>query len=711
MATEHHDHSNGSRRHPNPNQILMSSRDVQGDEEETTSRTTMNDMEGPLPQARSIEDPRSSHSRSGYIAQMVLVETTTDNGIKEEPTRSPRSPRRSTTTMIKEEGQRLAHRSLDCLVETTDHPEQPRSPDSTRVIEKTDTHKEHPRSPFATLFSGSSSSLSSFASLLPDPEDIECAPSYEDSLSMISPQSEAALKRDEVNQQSVVVTTARTCNIINMAGTVSSCGSPRSPRSPRRSRRRRHHFFRSKSRSHSPVKRSNRRKGDEDFEDWSEDDDEEAPSPLSSSSKQHCSAVPSKSNNNGRERCSIVPLLSVVAILGAITLSIMTILSCTFFAYSRSDSASSNNIFTYPAEHGTTMVTTTDAWIEDWIRTESVQETHYHYAPFHFVPEGGVGLFSYSMGNPDDDDDTKRWHSMVTTAASAEESMCFVYQDYIVKYQRWSNNYPSDTNEPSTEEEPTTKNNRTIDVWVVARFCSVIAPVLGILGLLQLGLVLFCPTTRLVTHYHGLSLDVTFLLASLLQLGTFAILFAYPSLSSVDHQAEWEPFCFGEGATRTCRLAMGAWFSLGAAGLYFLVAFCAIARQCITTTTHCRRTSTQRRKKKRCWGGFGVSNSGKVKKPMGDTTTDSDSSLSSANDVQSKNDNNEKQESVGQGSDFEVSSNIISSPRTKDNDTHTDKYATVIEVGDDVEDGAIDKLLLLQNVMCQGGRDRDGVTN
>lgn len=292
-----------------------------------------------------------------------------------------------------------------------------------------------------------------------------------------------------------------------------------------------------------------------------------------------------KRQNNTRQqqqqRCATTVLVDVMKrlivyaiALTAITSSVLSIFSCNFFSYtditvSTDDDGSIEDGFTIALDNvnydgGSTLI-----------------DLGYQYTPFDFLNEAGVGLFAYYMGDPSEEG----------SILYKQEPMCFLYCDDLHDFYWFSNNY-----NPNNQGLLT----RKIDLWIIARYCAILAPIVALLGLLQLIVVEnWCCGYRINIMTHtatvasSLVLFVIFLSASMLQLGTFSILFASPNLSSPsqsDGTTYQESFCFSTTTTSvtnySCRLDAGGFYSLGSGLVYLVLAvYSSLSTYGTTTTT------------------------------------------------------------------------------------------------------------------------------
>jgi len=302
-----------------------------------------------------------------------------------------------------------------------------------------------------------------------------------------------------------------------------------------------------------------------------------------SSSKQQQKKKRRQSNNIRRrqqQRCSKVfeiskRLLVYGIALAAIASSVLSIFSCNFFSYT--DSAVATD-----AVDGFTSALENDTNDE----SDETLDLGYQYTPFEFMNEAGVGLFAYYMGDPSEEG----------SILYKQEPMCFLYCDELHTFYWFYNNY-----------NPDNKGllSRKIDLWIVARYCAIIAPSVAVWGLLQLVVVenWFCGyRINLVTHEtakvaSSLFLFMTFLAASLIQFGTFSIMFASPNLSS-PYQSEGttyqDSFCFSTTTSSNkylCRIDTGGFYSLGSGLVYLVLAvYSSLSTYSTTTTTQSSAT-------------------------------------------------------------------------------------------------------------------------
>ena len=297
------------------------------------------------------------------------------------------------------------------------------------------------------------------------------------------------------------------------------------------------------------------------------------------------------------QKCKIVSLLVLLA-FGSITLSVLTIYSCNFFSYR--DITSTTDGFTEALNSNNNN------------NFEENNLSEYMYSPFEYLNEAGVGLFAYYMGNPSSisSSSVEGGGGIGGTSSSKfykQDPMCFLYCDELNDFKWFFNNYnhynPNDNVEDDVKDESST--SRRIDLWILARYCSIFAPCIAILGIIQLLVLIFSShccgggvnkfATKCLSKFL---LFITFVIASAFQFGTFTIMFASPQLSSFNKNGNviQEQFCSFSSIESTngikCRFDSGAWLSLGAGIGYFIIAllllisilFCKTRTSIITTT-------------------------------------------------------------------------------------------------------------------------------
>ena len=262
----------------------------------------------------------------------------------------------------------------------------------------------------------------------------------------------------------------------------------------------------------------------------------------------------------------------------------------------------------------------------------------YSYLPFEYLEEAGVGIFAYYMILPnhqhqddddDNNDDTGGGHAAIFYN---HNSMCFLYcGDEVHPYSWFQNNYKNNNNQINTDlptttitATATTATKSIIDLWIVARYCSILAPIVGFIGMFLQFLLLLSECCYYYHCDHGsitlqrrrrhqeegrqrdccccgsiatsifdnrkrysimvVSSVILLVFASALQLGTFSIMFASPTMSSGSNNnastMTLDPFCFSSLLSESqsslyyysCRFDTGAWLAFGAAILYILAA-------------------------------------------------------------------------------------------------------------------------------------------
>ena len=177
------------------------------------------------------------------------------------------------------------------------------------------------------------------------------------------------------------------------------------------------------------------------------------------------------------QKCKIVSLLVLLA-FGSITLSVLTIYSCNFFSYR--DITSTTDGFTEALNSNNNN------------NFEENNLSEYMYSPFEYLNEAGVGLFAYYMGNPSSISSSSVEGGIGGTSSSSkfykQDPMCFLYCDELNDFKWFFNNYnyynTNDNVEDDVKDESST--SRRIDLWILARYCSIFAPCIAILGIIQL---------------------------------------------------------------------------------------------------------------------------------------------------------------------------------------------------------------------------------
>jgi hypothetical protein len=191
----------------------------------------------------------------------------------------------------------------------------------------------------------------------------------------------------------------------------------------------------------------------------------------------------------------------------------LTIFSCNFFSYKEIDDLNDTN--------------SGKSW-------ESVAS----YEPFEYLPEAGVGLFKYYMG------DTSRKSEVMS------DQMCFYYSDEFTEYGNF-------------------------DTWLLARYCSILAPIAGLLALFQTLLEIVCGYNIMSKSGGSGKLLKTqlLLIATFLQVGTFSVLFATPIMYSTSAEDQKQQFCFSATSNVRCKMDSGFLFSLTSLVIYVVLAF------------------------------------------------------------------------------------------------------------------------------------------
>ncbi|VEU36553.1 unnamed protein product [Pseudo-nitzschia multistriata] len=221
---------------------------------------------------------------------------------------------------------------------------------------------------------------------------------------------------------------------------------------------------------------------------------------------------------NSTKRCFILTLA-----VASITFSILAIFSCSFFSYQEID------------------------YFDNEVEKET-SEAVTSYNPFEFFPAAGVGLFRYYMGDPSG------------MGFLMNNRMCFTYCDEFTDYQWLSSN---------NNNEETAHGN--MDLWVVSRYCSILAPSFGLLAMIVL-----------ILEPYGFGFSgrcrgklfraFPFLIAAALQCGTFSVMYASPIMYSTSSEDQQQHFCFSSASNFQCRIDTGAVLSLSSAVMYSLLA-------------------------------------------------------------------------------------------------------------------------------------------
>eukprot|EP00531_Pseudo-nitzschia_arenysensis_P001849 CAMPEP_0116127798 /NCGR_PEP_ID=MMETSP0329-20121206/7025_1 /TAXON_ID=697910 /ORGANISM="Pseudo-nitzschia arenysensis, Strain B593" /LENGTH=522 /DNA_ID=CAMNT_0003621907 /DNA_START=5 /DNA_END=1577 /DNA_ORIENTATION=+ len=220
----------------------------------------------------------------------------------------------------------------------------------------------------------------------------------------------------------------------------------------------------------------------------------------------------SRPDRDSVKRCFLL-LLNIAAI----STSVLTIYSCKFFSYKEVD------VF----------------------NDEYTSDADLSYEPFEYLPSAGVGLFSYYMGDP------------TGKGVMMNDQMCFYYCDEFTDYQWLSSN---------------NKEAGGVDKWVLARYCSIFAPIFGLLAFLQI----FVETiSRYQIPYCGSGIIIKtqlFLCAAFFQIGTFSVVLAPPIMYSTSIEDLQQQFCFSGESNVRCKMDTGSIFSLTSIIIYLLLA-------------------------------------------------------------------------------------------------------------------------------------------
>eukprot|EP00535_Pseudo-nitzschia_heimii_P006760 CAMPEP_0197185244 /NCGR_PEP_ID=MMETSP1423-20130617/11511_1 /TAXON_ID=476441 /ORGANISM="Pseudo-nitzschia heimii, Strain UNC1101" /LENGTH=271 /DNA_ID=CAMNT_0042636257 /DNA_START=280 /DNA_END=1095 /DNA_ORIENTATION=+ len=145
-------------------------------------------------------------------------------------------------------------------------------------------------------------------------------------------------------------------------------------------------------------------------------------------------------------------------------------------------------------------------------------------------------------------------------SAMVNDQKCFYYCDEYTDYQWLSSN---------TKES----GHGVFDIWLLARYCSILAPIVGMLAVLQSVLEISCEHR---TNRCGIGKFIKtqlLLIATFLQLATFLVLFAPPIMYSTSAEDQKQQFCFSATSTVYCKMDTGSIFSMASALMYLLLAF------------------------------------------------------------------------------------------------------------------------------------------
>lgn len=216
-------------------------------------------------------------------------------------------------------------------------------------------------------------------------------------------------------------------------------------------------------------------------------------------------------------RDSVKRWFLIVINIVAISASVLTIHSCKFFSYKELD------VF----------------------NDEYTSEADLSYEPFEYLPRAGVGLFSYYIGDP------------TGKGVLMNDQMCFSYSDELTDYQSLSSN---------------TKEIGGVDKWVLARYCSILAPIFGLLAFLQI-VIETGSGYRIPYCGNGIILKTQlFLCAVFFQIGTFSVVLAPPIMYSTSVEDQQQQFCFSEASNVRCKMDTGSMFSLASTIIYLILA-------------------------------------------------------------------------------------------------------------------------------------------
>ncbi len=224
-----------------------------------------------------------------------------------------------------------------------------------------------------------------------------------------------------------------------------------------------------------------------------------------------------KSQCRRPNRDSVKRWFLIVVNIVAISASVLALYSCKFFSYKELD------VF----------------------NDEYTSEADLSYEPFEYLPRAGVGLFSYYMGDP------------TGKGVVMNDQMCFSYSDEFTDYQWLSSN---------------NKETGGVDKWVLARYCSILAPIFGLLAFLQI-VVETISGSRMMYCGNGIILKTQLLLcAAFFQIGTFSVVLAPPIMYSTSVEDQQQQFCFSEASNVRCKMDTGSMFSLASTIIYLILA-------------------------------------------------------------------------------------------------------------------------------------------
>eukprot|EP00536_Pseudo-nitzschia_multiseries_P018699 jgi/Psemu1/56866/gm1.56866_g len=245
--------------------------------------------------------------------------------------------------------------------------------------------------------------------------------------------------------------------------------------------------------------------------------------------------------------------------VAAIVLSVLSMLSCAFFSYreltAEGESPDDNEMVLRGLQQPPPVAAAAAA-ADDW--EESHAFYNYKYNPFEFFSQASVGLFRYSMGDPSGN------------GILREDPLCFSYCDEYSDYQWLSGTTGNPKHEETIWQQDHGSGNVRIDAWLVARYCSILAPSFGLVALMA---------NTAGWRRIGITVAVAaWSVAAILQCGTFSVMLASPVLYSSSSSTSGEDedheqrFCGGTTNGRRCSLDAGGGCSLVSALAYALLA-------------------------------------------------------------------------------------------------------------------------------------------
>jgi len=379
-------------------------------------------------------------------------------------------------------------------------------------------------------------------------------------------------------------------------------------------------------------------------------------SPQSSSKRRH---EQRKRQNRKALLGSLKRFCIYVSAGTAIASSVFVIYSCKFFSYR--DIANYKFNVVDDDEFRTRAITSSIEYGDTGTKEPEYVES-LSYSPFEDLSEAGVGLFSYFVGD-----------SSAAGAFTADE-MCFRYDDEVTEYNLFTSNH---------QKADGSTHGRNIDLWIAARYCSILAPVVAFLAFAQLLLERFCGCR--LARCGSFVNNLLFLMAGVLQFGTFVVAFASPTLLSDDSPGEGEErFCFSAESRFQCRIDTGAWFSLGSAIAYMTLAVSSATFRTTRHNAHNDGENEDSKKNREYCGGCCI-----VGKPFRDRQIESSSS-----NVSKKRQTNRQRRWARESGDTSFESTFSSDDGIHDNNGHLgssssrDRQARSVRYGSNLTKGS-----------------------